>query len=195
MILFRAPADGAALPARESEGLDFREIGRDAFSRDALFREAGRSARFPQRLDQGHRCFGFATPAGETAAYLWLTTPDVGMAPFELGLAWRIATGAGYVWDCRTAPAFRNRGLFRRGLGRLRARCGEEGLDQVFIAARADNAASQRAITAAGFSMERPVSVLRLPGGVCLVREPGRIALRRRGGLLDLVAQAGRGGA
>lgn len=73
-----------------------------------------------------------------------------------------------YVYESYTAPAARGRGIYPYALGRICAEVATSGIGRVWVAVEADNPASIRAVTKAGFT------------------ETGRLAYRRRWGRLTL---------
>lgn len=78
-----------------------------------------------------------------------------------------------YVYESFTRPDARGRGVYPFALQGIRASLGAEGVRRVWVAAEADNAASVRAITKAGFE------------------EAGRITYRRRFGSFKMAPSEG----
>jgi len=115
---------------------------------DPVFDSKDRRDRFVERLRSGHRFFGFKMD-GRVAAYFWFSISCV--VPLSLGAKAEIPTGAGYIWDCRTAPEFRGRGLYASGLRLLVDVNRAEGRSLTLIACDADNVASRKGIDKAGF--------------------------------------------
>ena len=188
MIVYRAELPGGETADGDPEGLEFRALGAMDFSRGALFQEKNRARHFEQRLKIGHRCWGFVTEHGEAVSYLWLSSPRFGTptAPFELGLTCRIAPRTGYIWDCRTQTEFRNRGLYRQGLKRLRALCRADGMQSALIASDVLNGASRAGIVGAGFASDYAMAILRLLGRYFFIAAHGQILFRTPGKAVDL---------
>lgn len=186
--MYRAKLQDIKPAKSDPEGFEFRALRATDFSHGALFQEKNRAAYFEQRLNAGHRCFGFVTQQGETVAYLWLSSPqyETPSAPFELGLSCRIPPRTGYIWDCRTKPEFRNRGLYRHGLKLLQALCRADGLQSAVIATEVLNGASKAAIMAAGFAADYKMVILRLLGRIYFIAVRGSVLLRGPHGTVDL---------
>ena len=99
------------------------------------------------RLGAGHRC-SVAYLGSVAAAYGWVAAAEASIG--ELDVSFRLAGAERYLWDFRTLPEWRGRGLYPRLLqGILRS----EGLDQArfWIINAPENLASARGIQKAGF--------------------------------------------
>lgn len=168
--LFAAPAlaEGAtALP----EGYSFRELTTDDFDRGGLFRGRGRAEKFRLRLRDGHRCFGCTGASGRPVSYIWYSGAGL-LVPWALGLQLRPGPDEAYIWDCRTAPAERGRGLYPAALREARRLAWTEGARQLYIDCEPDNLASIKGIERAGFTAIRQISAYRL-GGLRLIWPSG----------------------
>lgn len=171
-ILFAAPAraEGAtALP----EGYSFRELTADDFDRSELFRERGRAEKFKFRLCGGHRCFGFTGVSGDPVSYVWYSSAGL-LVPWALGLQLCPGPGEAYIWDCRTAPAERGRGLYAAALREARRLAWTEDTGHLYIDCEPGNLASIRGIEHAGFAAIRQIAAYRL-GGLRLIWPAGAL--------------------
>ncbi len=160
----------------QTEGLTFRRLQEEDFSKSRVFAEKGRRDKFLRRLHEGHVCAGFVDEAGGTVSYVWLSRH---WAPFELGLVLRLEGGEVYLWDCRTVEAYRGRGLYRQGL-RLALATFAPKMHRAWIVCEAHNVASIKGISAAGFHPCAVLHMTRLYRPV-LVRARGRLSLFRPG--------------
>lgn len=132
------------------KSLEFRELTpEDVWSED-LFAAAGRRPAFADRLQQGHRCFGFFL-SGVLISYLWVSSLRFThcLPPLGNGAYLSLPSGSSYIWDCHTLSEYRGRGLYRKGLARLR--CVAAPDKWVLIAADPSNVSACKAISNAGF--------------------------------------------
>lgn len=156
------PAAGAATPPLPA-GYTFRYLAARDLSTNPLFAERSRAERFRARAAAGHRGLAIVDAEDTVAAYFWLS--GAGLAapvPIALGLAVTFDADTGYVWDCRTAPAHRRRGLYAAGIGHGADLLAAAGARRVWIAAETDNPESERGIARAGFARAGTVAVRRL---------------------------------
>jgi GNAT superfamily N-acetyltransferase len=107
-----------------------------------------RLAIIQQRLVAGKRCY-VAQVEGSLAAYGWVSyqEEDIG----EIHLRIHLMPGEAYIWDCATAPAYRQQRLYTGLLMHIATQLQTEGLCRVWIGADGDNIASQRGMASAGF--------------------------------------------
>lgn len=189
-IFFEADVTTGAGQKPNLDELTFGAVDPALFETDPIFAEKGRLESFPVQASRGHRCYAFFDDGGALASYIWITG-DVNqqmMVPFVFtGLKMAVCPGSAYIWNCFTAPQFRNRGLYRNGLRSGLAVCATEGIDRVYIACEQNNAASVKGILAAGFREKLRYGGLRL-GSTCLLkRSDRRIRLARIGDTWDVL--------
>ena len=185
MRIYRTAA--GSLTAPETVGsFAFRALAAKDFRRSTLGREKGRARAFAERLDAGHRAYGFVS-GDEVANYMWLSGPSYGTAraPFEYGLEAELPAGTAYAWDCRTDPRFEGRGLYRRGLAALDDIASNDGNEFLLIAVQRENQRSCRAIESVGFVLDSEMSLLRV-GGFVMTRSAKGLALHRSGSVVRL---------
>ncbi len=135
----------------------FRSLDAGDFGRHPIFQEKDRKRRYLKHLENGHHCYGFESPSGDIAAYLWLTRGELQQPmpnPAFRGFSWLIGHNEAYIWDCRTAPAYQRQGLYREGLKRLVSICLEQGRSKIMISCKPDNTASHLAIQSVGFELK-----------------------------------------
>ncbi len=144
------------------------------------------------RFETGRRCC-IARVDGKLAAYGWVSFDEEFIG--ELGLRLKLSPGEAYIWDCYTAPSFRNRHLFSALLSYIASELKAEGLCRVWIGANLENLASQRGIARAGFQPVADLAVARVlalrqvwvlgkPGvPESLVAEARRVFLDNRAGV------------
>jgi len=115
----------------------------------------------PQRL-QRFRCYLkanytglFLVRGGQWISYGWYSHPRSGGPPHLP--RWSGRLGACWIFGCHTHPHFRQRGYYKQMLARLATLIQQRELTvETYIDAHLNNAASRRAILAAGF---RPCGV------------------------------------
>jgi ribosomal protein S18 acetylase RimI-like enzyme len=100
------------------------------------------------RLAAGRRAYVVEAPA-EVVSYGWASLEDEQIAEIEGTI--RVRPGEAYVWDCATVPEWRGRGLYPALLRGIARDLAVEGFERLWIAARAENAASLRGFEKAGF--------------------------------------------
>jgi ribosomal protein S18 acetylase RimI-like enzyme len=131
---------------------EFRGVGPDSAHALAEAMSGTPLAEILRRLQAGRRCYA-AWVGEQIAAYGWVSFDQEYVG--ELNLRVRLLCGEAYIWDCRTLPAFRRRGLYSALLAYILADLEKDGLCRAWIGADLDNVASQRGIARAGF---RPVA-------------------------------------
>lgn len=165
----------------------FRRFDFATLSACNLAREKGRATTFEHRLSENHFAAGFIDPTDGVVSYLWASGPAIGsgQAPFEQGLHIRIPDGAVYIWDCRTDPRHRQRGLYRAGLAELLRWAAGIGAERAYIISDVANDVSSRAILDAGFDALSSMSLNRF-GPLVLVTGSHGTSLRRTGSVIGL---------
>jgi len=116
------------------------------------------------RFAAGHRCFALVDRQDDVASWGWVSGGgdrriDV---PWEGTLHLQVGARTGYIWDCRTVPAFRGRGLYRDLLMRISRVLLEKGAERVMIYCNQNNEPSRRGILAAGFDMVMSMRLVRI---------------------------------
>lgn len=159
----------------------FTEIAAERVACDPLIASRGKTAKFTERLADAHHCFAFLDQDGATAAYFWLTVADreTTVLPWELGTSLAVPKGTAVIWDCYTAAAHRQRGLYTSGLRLLRTVCAERGVRRVAICAAFDNAASLSGIASARFRPRCTFTVVRAGGHAWVWTSDGYRSFRR----------------
>lgn len=130
-------------------GINFFEIQEEQLLTSPMAQEKGRKERFRKRFTDGHKCYGFISK-DIVVAYFWLSAPRT-TVPFIFSLSVTVPDDAYYIWDCRTAPEYRRKGLYTRGLLNLYKHAVQHDAQRLLIMCQASNTASQRGIEAAGF--------------------------------------------
>ncbi len=105
-------------------------------------------AEIERRLAAGRRAY-VVCAEGSVVAYGWVSFGDEQIAELERTI--RVGPGEAYVWDCATLPAWRGRGLYPALLQAVARDLAAEGVGWVWVAAKADNAASLRGFVKAGY--------------------------------------------
>jgi RimJ/RimL family protein N-acetyltransferase len=126
-----------------------------------------------ERLDQGHRCLAFLED-GTIASHFWVTNGKSlhSLAPWECQLNLIIPADTDYIWDCATAPTYRNRGLYQNGLAKIMTTAAQ-AKRRVIIYCRDDNFASRKAIERVGFSLLTTLELKRF-GPIARLRSPDK---------------------
>jgi len=148
-VLFAAGGSREKVP--EPRDYEFTEFGVLDFEKSEIARMRDRAVKFPLRLREGHRCFGWRASDGQIASYLWFSNAAARNPPWMFDLTILVRPDTAYIWDCRTAPEHERHGLYTAGLARLRRLALEHGAVRVLIDCAPDNAPSIRAIEKAGF--------------------------------------------
>lgn len=89
----------------------------------------------------------------QVATVGWASQTDTWIG--EIASTIRPAAGEAYIWDCRTAPAFRGRGLYRALLARILLDLSQAGVERAWIATLDQDGPGYRGVRGAGF---RPVA-------------------------------------
>jgi len=180
------PGKTIALPAL-SGIYRFRRLTLADFEVSSLGLEKGRVHRFSQRLRKGHQAWGYVDRTGGLACYLWFSSPLFNAPPadFECGLKVKTQKDAAYIWDCRTHPDHRERGLYRHGLVELANRAAQFGARVVQIVTRRENTRSQQSIEAAGYRRIASVVCFRWFNVVMIVSKR-MLALKFVGSVISL---------
>lgn len=145
LLVFSRPAGGAADPP---EGLRFRPATPADAARYAEDIGTDSVATFTARLSKDMHCF-LVLQDQLIVHSSWVTTS--GAWTREIRGFMRPPARSAYVFESFTRPEVRGRGVYPFT---LRAICGwakGEGLERVWVAVEADNPASIRAVTKAGF--------------------------------------------
>jgi len=118
---------------------------------------------FQQRLAEGFAAHGLLTPDSELAYYMWLSFwNDKGWAPWALGARIMLPETSGYIFDCKTAPQHRNRGLYTASLSYARWLCHEAKCKKVLVDVEPLNEPAVRAIKSAGFKKAGATEITKL---------------------------------
>lgn len=136
--------------------LDIRQFEAAEFCRPRL-------ELFRQRLIDGFDAYGLLTKKNELAYYMWLAFANrQGWAPWALGAHIDLPASSGYIFDCKTVPEHRNRGLYKAALKNARWLCQKAGgCKTVLIDVEPHNEPAVRAIKSAGFSKVATTEVRR----------------------------------
>jgi hypothetical protein len=187
-----ASRDRAAARPKLPPGYAFRYLAAADLSAP-LFAERGRAERFRARAEAGHLGLAIVDAADTVAAYFWLSGAGHGGAvPVALGLSARFEPDTGYVWDCRTAPAHRRRGLYAAGAAHGADLLLATGAARAWIAAERGNVASRAGISRAGFAASGAFSILAL-GPWRRLRSPAASLWTKPGAVLPWRAFVGDG--
>ena len=101
-----------------------------------------------QRFEAGRRCYA-AWVGDKLAGYGWVSFDEEYVG--ELNLRVKLLAGEAYIWDCFTAPIYRQQGIYSALLAHILRQLQRDGLRRAWIGADLDNVASQRGIARAGF--------------------------------------------
>ncbi len=113
------------------------------------------------RLDGHHRAY-VAHLHGTPVAYGWVATSGASIG--ELGLSFVLAAGDRYLWDFKTLPAWRGRGIYPRLLQAI-LRQEAHDAERFWIIHAPENGSSEAGIRKAGFQFVGELSFHR-HGGV-----------------------------
>ncbi|MAT39838.1 MAG: hypothetical protein CL946_09570 [Ectothiorhodospiraceae bacterium] len=112
---------------------------------------------FVERLAAGH--YAVVGYWQETPAHIsWLA--DDYLRIDEIGFEWRMPEGVGCIYDCRTLPAFRGKGIYPAALMYVCERTLGQQHRQVWIYCEKGNKSSLRGIQKAGFEYAGSVKSL-----------------------------------
>ena len=154
----------AATPAKKKTavaGFQFEELTEKHFA-EADFCQP-RLALFRNRLEDGFAAHGLIASNGQLAYYMWLTFADgEGWAPWALGARIDLPEASGYIFDCKTAPEYRNKGLYSAALKYARWLCDRRGCSKVLIDVEPSNAPAVKAIKNAGFKKRATTEIVKL---------------------------------
>jgi len=169
LIFFVRAATGGADPR---PGLELREA--TATDADRYARDIGTDSptTFRARLSDGTRCF-VVVADGRFMHATWMTTAAAWTR--ELVRYFRPPPGDAYVYESYTRPEVRGQGVYPFALTHIAAALADRGIKRIWVGVEADNTASLKAVTKAGF--ERSLEV----------------AYRRRWGRLSVSEPAGPG--
>lgn len=92
----------------------------------------------------------------------WVSLVDTWIG--EIDTTIRPAAGEAYIWDCRTSPPFRGRGLYRDLLTQIMLDLGRTGVRRVWIATLDRDSPGYRGVQRAGFHRVLRIRHLRLGG-------------------------------
>ncbi len=128
--------------------VDFRPVEPESI--EALAEAMGGSlkAEALSRFEAGKRCYA-AWAGDRIAAYGWVSYREEYVGEFNVRV--RLLPGEAYIWDCLTAPEYRQKGLYSALLVFILQELQSEGLCRAWIGADLDNVPSQRGIERAGF--------------------------------------------
>lgn len=143
---------------RHVAGAGFRRAGSE--DADAYARDIGTDTAnsFRARLSNATGCY-FVEVGGRLVHASWVTT--AGAWTRELRAYLRPPAGHCYVYESFTAPTVRGRGIYPFALAGICGDAVQRGLTRVWIAVEADNPASVKAITKAGFEEAFTISLTR----------------------------------
>ncbi len=117
------------------------------------------SAEMLQRFAARRRGYA-AWVEGRVAAYGWVSFDEEFVG--ELNLRLRLLPGEAYIWDCVTAPPFRQNHLYTALLGYILRELRAPPVCRAWIGANLENVPSQRGIARAGFHRVADVLVARV---------------------------------
>lgn len=101
-----------------------------------------------ERLGNGRRCFHLRAH-DQITTYGWVTRGVEGVG--ELERQFHLHDNEAYIWDCGTAPAWRQQGFYSTLLSHLIYRLHEEGVVRIWIGASRQNRPSNQGFRNAGF--------------------------------------------
>ncbi|KKU13511.1 MAG: hypothetical protein UX17_C0015G0003 [Parcubacteria group bacterium GW2011_GWC2_45_7] len=154
----------------------FKQIPKELFAKDPIFDEKNRIEKFYNRLKDGHHyCYGFFDQDNAVVFYMWISYPESTsiLVPWVFKTKLVVKPCTAYIWDCFTAPQYRRRDLYKKGLLRAKALCAQQGVEQVYIDCTNDNIASQAGINSAGFKIFFAYTVRRV-GALNFVNQDAR---------------------
>lgn len=105
------------------------------------------------------RCYA-GRVGDDIASYGWVSEAETALGEIEAII--RPGDGEAYIWDCRTLPAFRGRGLYRDLLTQLVTDLSRDRLHRAWIATLQRNRAGCRGVMRAGFHPVLRIRHLRL---------------------------------
>jgi len=166
VLLFFVRAASGEAEARP--GLELR--GATAADADRYARDIGTDSptTFRSRLSDGTRCF-VVEADGRFVHATWMTTAAAWTR--ELGRYFQPPPGDAYVYESFTRPEVRGQGVYPFALTTIAAALAARGTKRVWVGVEADNTASLRAVTKAGFERSFEVAYRRRWGRLS-VSEP-----------------------
>jgi hypothetical protein len=111
------------------------------------------------RFETGRRCYA-GWVDGKIVVNGWVSFEEEFIG--ELRLRLKLLPGEAYIWDCATAPAFREKHLYSALLVYILGELGADQYCRAWIGANHENIASQRGIERAGFHRVAAVVVSRV---------------------------------
>lgn len=173
-IFFEADVKSAVIGTPMNlPGLTFQPVEAALFEKEQIFAVRSRWKTFRDRVGQRHLCYGFLNPDGAVVSYIWISgdaTKAVSV-PFEFpGFRILIRPGSAYIWDCFTAPPYRQQGLYRQGLLNGIAICSNKEVEKAYIYCAAANIPSRNGILSAGFKEKFRFRVFRI-GSMCIIKK------------------------
>ena len=159
-------ADVEAISVREGRFSDCRTFykGLSPLAQKKLI------SRWQSRIRDGEKVF-IGRLDDEPAHYAWVSLKDE-MHLSEIGKAFRLEAGAGFVYDCYTAESFRGRGIYTAVLRQLVEHLKRAAVEQVFIHCDRENVASRKGIESAGFELYSSYTRVKVFGMSCVVERP-----------------------
>jgi hypothetical protein len=118
---------------------------------------------FRSRLAEGFEAHGLVTPEGQLAYYMWLSFGnDKGWAPWAFTARISLSASSGYIFDCKTDPEHRRRGLYTSALKHARWLCYRAHCNEVLIDVEPLNNPAVRAIKSASFAKRARLEVTKM---------------------------------
>ena len=170
LVVFVQPSGGQERPTSE---LTFRAA--NASDAKAYARDIGTdsSESFRERLSPSTRCF--LVLQGELIVHSsWVTTSSAWTREIRGYMV--PPPGGAYVYESFTRPEVRGRGVYPLALRAICDWAGGEQIEQVWVAVEADNPASIRAVTKAGFEEAFRFSLRRRLGRLTIDPPTGQMA-------------------
>lgn len=172
LLVFTRSAGGASHP-KSPHGLNFRAAtpaDGAGYARDI---GTDSTATFAARLSADMHCF--LVLQGELIVHSsWVTTSAAWTR--EIRGYMRPPPGSAYVFESFTRPEVRGRGVYPFALSAICGWAADEGLERVWVAVEADNPASIRAVTKAGFQEAFRFSYRRRLGRLRIGNPEGEMA-------------------
>ena len=150
--------DPLNVQGREVEGAIFRRAGPE--DAEAYGRDVGTDSAdtFRARLSDGTGCY-VVEMDGRLVHASWVTT--TGAWTREIRAYLYPPPGHAYIYESFTLPSARGRGLYPFALTEICRAAVQRGLARVWVMVEADNNASLKAVTKAGFEAAFTISVVR----------------------------------
>ena len=145
-------------------GYQFRQLNGNDLKKNNIFLEKNRITRYCQHIKNGHRCYAFVSPEQSVVAYFWLTIGKKNgpiQNPAFKYFDWLIHHNEAYIWDCRTVPAYRQQGFYRKGLQKLAYFCLQKKINKIMISCDPNNLPSHLGILSAGFEWKGKTTVIK----------------------------------